>query len=115
MYVESCAFWLSLTILQVSADNADTLSRLLDRIGSLCNVLQTAFEKLKELNRHGMLLEDLKGNIKTLIGSVETIVAMFRIADTDAESLNCLGSRRRSTLAVVESCDSCLRTGINAS
>ena len=71
MYVNSCAFWLSLTILQVSADNADTLSRLLDRIGSLCNVLLTAFEKLKESNRHGIPLADLKGNIQTLIGSVD--------------------------------------------
>ena len=78
-------------------------------------MLRTAFEKLKELNRHGIPLADLKGNIKTLIGSVEIIAVMFRIADTDAESLNYLGSRRRSTLAVVESCDSCLRTRINAS
>ena len=109
MYVNSCAFWLSLTILQLSADNADTLSRLLDRIGSLCNVLLTAFEKLKELNRHGVPLTDLKGNIQTLIGSVETIVVVLWIANTDAEILGSLGSRWRTTLAVVELCDSCVQ------
>ena len=57
----------------------------------------------------------LKGNIQTLIGSVETIVVVLWIANTDAESLGSLGSRWRTTLAVVELCDFFLRTGINAS
>ena len=88
---------------------------MLNRIEGLNSTLCVAVEKTKELDRHGVPLVDLKCNIEMLLGSVRTIAIVFLIADTAAEILGSLGSRWRTTLAVVELCDSFLRTGINAS
>ena len=87
---------------------------MLNRIEGLNSTLGVAFEMTKELDRHGVPLADLKGNIHTLIGSVETIVVVLWIANTDAEILGSLGSRWRTTLAVVELCDSCSQRRISA-
>ena len=68
-------------MLQINADNADTLSQVLNRIESQNSTLCVAFEKTKELDRHGVPLADLQCNIETLLGSVMTILIMFLIAE----------------------------------
>ena len=87
---------------------------MLNRIESLNSTLGVAFEKTKELDRHGVPLADLKCNIETLFGSVMTIVIVFLIADTDAEISGSLETHWRTTRAVVELCDSCSQRRISA-
>ena len=87
---------------------------MLNRIENLNSTLGVAFEKTKELDRHGVPLADLKCNIETLFGSVMTIVIVFLIADTDAEISGSLETHWRTTRAVVELCDSCSQRRISA-
>ena len=108
------AFRLLLIIQQINVDNEDKFSQVLNQIEDLNSVLRVAIEKMKELDRHGVPLADLKCNIETLLGSVMTILIVFLIADTDAEILGSLGTYWRTTRAEVELCDSCLQRRISA-
>ena len=73
---------------------------MLNRIESLNSTLCVAFEKTKELDRHGVPLADLKCNIEMLLGSVMTILIVSLIADTDAEISGSLGSHWGNTQVV---------------
>ena len=106
--------WSPLTTLQISADNVDTLSRLLDRIQNLYKILDETLKRIEELGRDEESLADLKANLKTLDELVHIRVTVLPLIDIDAEILRSLESHMTTQLAV-GSCDSCLQRRIRAS
>ena len=63
-------------MLQISADNVDKLSQLLDRIQNLHRILEAALKRIDQLDRDGVSLPDLKASLKILDESVQTRVTV---------------------------------------
>ena len=93
-------------MLQISADNADKLSRLQGRIQILRQILEDALKRISESGRGEESLAFLKANLKTLDESVQIRVAVLPLTDIDAEILRGLNNRTATRLAV-KLCDSC--------
>ena len=80
-------FWLSLTMSQISADNAETWSQLLKRIEDLREILDEALTRIEKSGGNRESIADLQLNIRALVRSVGTKVTVFPLADIDAEIL----------------------------
>ena len=101
-------FLFSLTMSQISADNAETWSQLLKRIEDLREILDEALKRIGKSGGNKESLADLQLDIQTLVRSVRTKPTVFSLTDIDAEILRGLESHT-TTRTTVELCNSCLQ------